>query len=72
MTDVVIEKQINALNDSLIHAFRQGTSSSHQVRSPNANTFSMCQICNLVNHVVIIYLKIKDLKPKCGKWGTST
>lgn len=61
MTDVIVEKQISALSDSLINAFRQGTSSSHEVRSPNANTFSMCQICNLVDHVATIC-------PKCGKW----
>jgi hypothetical protein len=44
-------------------------SSSHEVRSPNASTFSMCQICNLIDHVATICSKIKDLKPKCGKWG---
>jgi hypothetical protein len=69
MIDVVVEKQVNALNDSLINAFKQGTSSSHEVRSPNAKTSLVCQICNLVYHVVTICPRIKDLKPKCGKWG---
>ncbi len=69
MTNVVVEKQINALNDSLINAFRQGISSSHEVRSPNANIFLVCQICNLVDHVANICSKIKVFKPKCDKWG---
>jgi hypothetical protein len=29
----------------------------------------MCQICNLVDRVDIIYPKIEGLKPKCSKWG---
>jgi hypothetical protein len=58
MTNVVVEKQINALNDSLINAFRQGTSSSHEVKSLNANIFLVCQIYNLVDHVAIVCLKI--------------
>ncbi len=29
--------------------------------------YSTCQICNSINHVVIICLKIRDLKPKCDK-----
>lgn len=62
MIDVVVEKKVNALNDSLINAFRQGISSSHEVRSHNANTFSMCQICNLVDYVVIVYPRIRGLK----------
>ncbi len=60
---------MSAINDSLINAFKQGTLSSHEVKSPNANTSSMCQICNLVDHVATICPKITDLKPKSGKWG---
>jgi hypothetical protein len=57
------------LNESFINFFRQGITLGHGVRSFGANTTSVCHICNLVDHVVTICPRIKDLKPKCGKCG---
>ncbi len=65
----VVKRQVNALNDSFIRKIKQGTSSCHGTRSMNANTFLVCQTCNLVDHVVTICPKFGELKPKRGKCG---
>ncbi len=44
--------------------FKQGVSTSHGATSPRANNSSTCQICNSINHVATICLKIEDLKSK--------
>jgi hypothetical protein len=63
----VVEKQVNALNDSFIKKNKQGISLGHGIGSLNTTTFLVCQICNLIDHVVTICPKIGDLKLKCGK-----
>jgi hypothetical protein len=67
VVDNVVEKQVNALNDSFIKKNKQGISLGHGTGSPNVNTFLVCQVCNLVDHVATICAKIGDFKLKCGK-----
>jgi hypothetical protein len=69
IANAIVEKQVSALNESLINFFKQGISSSNGARFSRANIASICQICNLVNHIASIYLRIGNLKPKCGKCG---
>lgn len=71
MVDVVVEKHVNALNESLVNFFRQGVSSNHGIGSPGTSISLMCQIYNAIDHISIIYPKIKDIKPKCDKCGLS-
>jgi len=40
---------------------------NHGTRSTVANNFSMCQICNSVEHVATICLRIGDFTPKSSK-----
>ncbi len=49
--------------------FKQGVSTSHGASSPRANHSSTCQICNSIDHVATICLRIGDLKSKRGKCG---
>jgi hypothetical protein len=67
--DVVVEKQVNVLNESLINFFKQGITLGNGVGSFGASTTSICHICSLVDHVATICPRIGDLKPKCGKCG---
>lgn len=39
MVDVVVEKQVNALNGSIINLFRQGAASNHGVGSLELASF---------------------------------
>jgi hypothetical protein len=41
--------------------------SSHGIGSLRTNISSICQIYNVINHIVIVCPRIEDLKPKCGK-----
>ncbi len=66
MVDVV-EKKVSALNGFVISFFKQGATSNHGVGSPRINTSLVCQICNAINHITIVCLRIGDLKPKCDK-----
>jgi hypothetical protein len=61
MTNAIMEKQVNALNESLIFFSKQGISSGFGAGSLGINTSSVCQICNVIDHVVIVYPRIKDL-----------
>jgi hypothetical protein len=56
--DVVVEKQVSVLNESLINFFRQGITLGHGVGSFGSNTTSVCHKCNLVDHVVSICPRI--------------
>jgi len=69
VTDAVMEKHVNALNESFISFFKQGISSRLGDGSLGISTSPMCQICNVVDHVVIICSKIGDLQFKCNKCG---
>ncbi len=71
VVDVVVEKQVNALNESLISFFRQCVSSSHGIGSLGTIISLVCQIYNVVDHIVIVCPRIGDLGPKCGKCGFS-
>ncbi len=66
-TNIVVEKQISAFK-WIIHKKIQASSfSNHWTSSLRANSSFACKICNSMDHVVIIWLRIKNLKPKCGK-----
>jgi len=43
-TNVVVDKKVSALNESLINFFRQGITPSHGTRSPSISTVPICQI----------------------------
>ncbi len=63
--DVVVEKQINALNKSLIDFFKQGITPCHGIGSFGARTTSLvCQMCTPSDHVVTICPRIRYLKSK--------
>ncbi len=69
IVDAIVEKQVNALNESFINFFRQGISSNNGTGTSRANTISIRQLCNFVDHIAFIYSKIGDLKPKCDECG---
>jgi len=69
VVNVIFDKQVNVLNESLIKFFKQGITLGHGVGSYGVMTTSICQICGFGDHVASIYPIIKDLKPKCGKCG---
>jgi len=69
VVDVVVEKQVSALNESLISFFKHCVSSSHGIWSPGTNISSICQICNVIDHIVTICPRIGNLRLKCGKCG---
>jgi hypothetical protein len=46
--------------------FKQGVSTSYGVGSPRDNNSSTCQICNSIDHITTICLRIRDFKFKCG------
>ncbi len=49
--------------------FKQGISLGLGVGSLGINTSVVCQICDVVDHIVIVCLRIGDLQPKCNKCG---
>jgi len=69
VVNAIFEKQVNALNESLIKFFKQGITLGHGVRSYGVMTTFICHICGFGDHVASIYPIIGDLKPKCGKCG---
>ncbi len=58
---MVVEKQVNVLNESLIIFFKIGPIWT--------NSSLTCQICNSMEHVATMCSTIGDLKPKCGNYG---
>ncbi len=69
VANFIVEKQINALNGSIIKFFKQGITLGYGAGSFGVIVVSICQICGFGDHVVSIYPRIWDLKPKCGKCG---
>lgn len=67
VVDVVVEKQVHALNKSLIKIFKQGITPSHGIGSCNARIALVCQICTPSDHVVTICPRIGYLKSKFHK-----
>jgi hypothetical protein len=65
--DVVVEKQVNALKESLVSFFKQGITTGHGMWFSSARIAFICHICNLGDHAVSICPRIKYLKSKCGK-----
>ncbi len=61
MNEIVVEKQVNVLNESLIIVFKIGPTWT--------NSFLTCQICNSMEHVATMCSTIGDFKPKCGNYG---
>lgn len=61
MNEMVAEKQVNVLNESLIFFFKIGPTWT--------NSFLTCQICNSMEHVATMCSTIGDLKPNCGYYG---
>ncbi len=67
MVDVVVEKQVNALNKSFINFFKQGITPCHGIGSSNARTTLVCHICTPSDRVVTICPRIGYLKFKFRK-----
>ncbi len=67
MVDVVVEKQVNMLKESLIIFFKQIITLGHEIGSFGVRIVLVCQICSLGDHVVTICPRIGYLKSKRGK-----
>jgi hypothetical protein len=67
--NVIVEKKVSVLNESLINFLKQGITLGHGVGFSSVIIASICQICGFGDHVASICLRIGDLKPKCGKCG---
>ncbi len=61
MNEMVVEKQVNVLNESLISFFK--------INPTWTNSILTCHICNSMEHVATMCSTIGDLKPKCGNYG---
>jgi len=57
------------LNESLIIFFKQGISLGLGTGLLGTSSSSMCQICNVIDHIAIVCSRIGDLRPKCSKCG---
>ncbi len=57
------------MNESLIIFFKQGISLGLGAGLRRTSTSSMCQICNVIDHVATVCSRIEDLKHKCNKCG---
>ncbi len=53
MVDVVVEKQVNALNESLISFFKQGITTGHGIWFSGVRIAFICQICNSSDHAFL-------------------
>jgi hypothetical protein len=66
--DMLLEKQVFALNESFINLFK-GMSSNAKAIPSKAKIFTMCHICRTNDHIATTYLRIGELKLKCAKCG---
>jgi hypothetical protein len=64
--DILLEKQVFALNESFINLFK-GMSSIAKAIPSEAKNSTMCQICRTNDHIATTWLHIGDLKLKCAK-----
>jgi hypothetical protein len=60
-----VEKQVAALNDTLINFFK---GNSHDPASSSSSTvFGGCQLCKSGDHMATACLRLNEARPKCAK-----
>jgi len=65
--EAIMEKQVNAFNDTLIN-FMKGNVSK-LVTSSSSNMSAVCQICRGGDHIAIACPRLNAPRPKCAKCG---
>lgn len=68
--DMLLEKQVFALNESFINLFK-GMSSNAKAIPSEAKNSTMCHICRINDHIATTCMCIGELKLKCVKCGLS-
>jgi hypothetical protein len=63
-----IDKQLLALNETLIHFFRESGNRSGAGANSSGST-SRCQLCQVNDHTAMACPKHNDMWPKCNKCG---
>jgi len=63
----MMEKQVNALNDTLINFLKGNV--SRPVTSSSSNMSAGCQICKGGDHTAIACPRLNEPRPKCAKCG---
>jgi len=65
--ETMMEKQVIALNNTLINFFK-GTLHNPKASS-STNVFGGCQICKRGDHLATTYPRLDEPRPKCAKCG---
>jgi len=69
VAETMMEKQVNAFNDTLIN-FMKGNV-SRPVTSSSSSMSTMCQICRGGEHTALACPRLNEPQPKCAKCGMS-
>ncbi len=67
VAETMMEKQVNALNDTLINFLKGNV--SRPVTSSSSSMSAGCQICKGDDHTAIACPKFNEPRPKCAKCG---
>ncbi len=67
VAETMMEKQVNALNDTLINFLKGNV--SRPVTSSSSSMSIGCQICKGGDHTAIACPKLNEPRPKCAKCG---
>jgi hypothetical protein len=69
VAETMMEKQVNALNDTLINFLKGNV--SKLVTSSSSSISAGCQICKGGDHTAIACPRLNEPRPKCAKCGMS-
>jgi hypothetical protein len=65
MPESNVEKQVAALNNTIIHLFK---GNSHDPKSSSSSAvFGACQLCKGGDHMATTCLRLNEARPKCAK-----
>jgi hypothetical protein len=64
MSDNTMEKQVDALNNTLINFFK---GNSHESTSSSSTAFGGCQLCKGKDHMATACPRQNEARPKCAK-----
>jgi hypothetical protein len=67
--ETLMEKQVTALNDTLVNFFKRNVPNS--IASSSSTMSSRCQICKGGDHIATACPKLNEPRPKCAKCGMS-
>jgi hypothetical protein len=67
--ETMIEKQVTALNNTLVNFFKRNVPNS--ITSSSSTTSSGCQICKGGDHIVTSCPRLNEPRSKCAKCGMS-